>query len=185
MSRDPFPFHPQVNGRGGMEIPDRIDHARMVVQAGVQPFKRTGSRHIVFAIEHLFRRAAKNFDGSGDIFLLHMIFERDRGPDRRCADQIVAAAMAVGVAAFSGGLLGYRVIAQPREGIKLDQIAQDGRAAAPGRNPRSIQPADAPVADGEASLLQGLTLIGRAFEFLVSQFGEFPDLEGHIPNRVG
>ena len=143
-----------------MEIPHRVFHHWVVVHTYVKAIERPGSGHVVLAVEHLFCGATENPESAGDLLLLHVILERNGGANRGGADQVMTAAVAVGVTAFRGCLLGYGVIAQPRERVELHQDAQDRGPTSPGGDPGGVEAADPPVADLEPVLFQDFGFIG-------------------------
>lgn len=56
-----------------MEIPDSVDGAGMIVQAGIQAIESPRRRHVVLTRQVFFSEAAEDLNGSRDPFLLQMV----------------------------------------------------------------------------------------------------------------
>ena len=112
------------------------------MQRNVEAFESSCLGHVVLAGHLLFGRAAENPQCARELLFLHVIPERDRGADGGRADQVVATAMSVGIAALGRRLRGLCVIAEIGQSIKLDQQADGRLSAAPGGDPGGVESPD-------------------------------------------
>ena len=110
LSHHPIPQSGHQGRR--VEIPYGVHWARMTVQTGIQAIKSPRRGHVVLTRHVFFSRAAKDLERSGQPRLLHVRLQRDRRADSGRADQIVAAAMAVGVAIGRRRLRRLRVVSK-------------------------------------------------------------------------
>ena len=146
----------------------------MPAESAVESFPQSFTRHESFRGAALFSRAAVEDDGAGPAGFLQPLFHGGGRSERAGTQQVMAAAMPASSGKHRIGKTFSRLLAQPAEGIKLAQYADDGVPAAVAAAKGGLNAADV-FRDGKAQLPQFFAVEGCCAEFLQAQFRIFPD----------
>ena len=140
----------------------------------VQGVKHTVARHKRLARATLFRRAAEIDDRTGMTACLQIVLRRDGSAERRCAEQIVPAAVTVALSV--GARLGHaRLLPQLFQRVKFAQNADDRLSASVACGKRRSYPGK-PARHSKALARQHCAKSLRRAELQKRRFGMIPQI---------